>query len=362
MFENFDINKTLQTLIGLYVLSIGHQFYQGYKMAGIDERIKRQLEGVFDEKAQALLEPVEERIGLAESKIASETQLRAEADRTLEKYSEETQTNIRNFMQNTDARITSISKTVGTLNTTLRGLKVRRPSKVKTPPPKRDWKGVTTKDLKTCRDHYDPTKCGDFKIEVDHPEKSTKGKPIISFMTPNFWTQPFNVDLRLDYHIDVIGFGEKDGVAENRSVLFQIGYYRGDKFYPLEDFSIGKGDHRGLDKHLFLPRVTPTSADLEWYQTSFLAGAVFSPISVSGNSIDFRTGLSLNVGMLNFRGGEIRLGANAVLSQDVLGGGLFGSYHMKLFNRKLNIAPTIGVLYDSQFRSALQVGLISEVW
>jgi hypothetical protein len=331
-------------------------------MSQLDDRVAQQLQGVFDKKAEALLKPLQEEIGLAKAEIASEKRLRKEADKALQKYSERTQDNIRSFMRETDSRITSISTSVGTLNTSLKGLKIRRPAKATTPPPKRDWKGVKTKDLKTCRDHYDPTKCGEFKIEADHPEKNRGGKSIMSFTIPNIWAGALDVDLRLDYHIDVIGFGEKDGVAENRSVLFQIGYYKGETFYPLEDFSIGKGDHRGLDKHLFLPRLTVTPTGLDMFDTTFLAGAVFSPISVSGSSIDFRTGLSLNVGMLNFRRGEIRLGANAVLSQDVLGGGLFGSYHIKLFNRKLNIAPTVGVLYDSQFRSALQIGLISEVW
>ena len=63
----------------------------------------------------------------------------------------------------------------------------------------------------------------------------------MSFMIPNIWDEgAFNVRLNLDYHIDVIGFTEENGIAENKSVLFQIGYYKGETFFPLEDFTIKK--------------------------------------------------------------------------------------------------------------------------
>ena len=76
MLENLDVNKTLQTLMALYAINIGHQFYQGYKMSQLDERVAQQLKGVFDEKAQALLKPVDDRLQLAEAEIASEQRLR----------------------------------------------------------------------------------------------------------------------------------------------------------------------------------------------------------------------------------------------------------------------------------------------
>jgi len=363
MLENLDVNKTLQTLMALYALNIGHQFYQGYKMSQLDERVAQQLKGVFDEKAQALLKPLNDRLQLAEAEIASEQRLREEADKTLQSYSRETQEGFKEFIEKTDARISSITTNVGSISAKIEGFKIKRPTKKTTPPPKKSWKGVTAKDLKTCHEHYDPAKCGAFEIEVEHPQKNRQGESIMSFMIPNIWEGSFGVSLNLDYHIDVIGFTEENGIAENKSVLFQIGYYKGDTFFPLEDFNIQKGDNSGLDKHLFEPRQrVGRPVGLSMFDTSFLAGVVFSPISVSGSSLDFRTGLSLNVGMLNFKRGEIRLGANAVLSPDVLGGGVFSSYHLKLFGRRLNVAPTLGVLYDSQFRSALQIGLISEVW
>ena len=105
-------------------------------MSQLDDRVAKQLQGVFDEKAKALLEPLQKEIGLAKAGIASEKRLRREADKTLQKYSETTQENIRNFMRDTDSRVTSISRSVGTIKTRLKGLKVKRPAKVTTPPPK----------------------------------------------------------------------------------------------------------------------------------------------------------------------------------------------------------------------------------
>ena len=147
MLENLDINKALQTLISLYALSIGHQFYQGYKMSQLDDRVAQQLKGVFDEKAKALLEPLQKDLGLAKAEIATERKLRKEADKALEKYSEKTQDNIRSFMRKTDSRITSISTSIGTLNTSLKGSKIKRPTKVTTPPPKKIGKVLLPNNL-----------------------------------------------------------------------------------------------------------------------------------------------------------------------------------------------------------------------
>jgi hypothetical protein len=359
MFSNLDVNKTLQTLMALYALNIGNQFYQGYKMSHIEDRIKDQLNGRFDQQAEELRKMKKE-IGTATSNIASASELQSKASRELEQYSEETRTKVEQYMKETNAQITSLSSRVRRVGVSISGLKSTRPT---TPvePPKSDWKGVSKKDADTCRAY--PDKCESYPFEIKSPLRNGNGNSIITLTSPNLWEGIFDTKLDLSFKITTIGFREKTGVAQNQSVIFQVGYQEGGKFTALEEFKVNKGDSDETDVFFHEP-VMPVSFrdDLKWYEVSFLAGAVFSPISVSGSSLDFRTGLSLNVGMLNFRGGEIRLGANAVLSPDVLGGGVFSSYHPKLFGRRLNIAPKVGVLYDSQFRSALQIGIISEVW
>lgn len=353
--------KVLYALASVYALSIGSQLWSNYRVAQIESRITEQLEGKLDEQAR-VLQTVQKDIGLAQAKMIDLDELERRTDKALSKLSKETQDKIDKYQRDTQAQMTSLSVRVRRVNAHLtKGFaEVGQKVDSKTPPPPK-WKGVKKEEVSWCKD--DPSKCDPFPISWSYP---TRDNPVASFSSQNIWGDQFELKLDLGFRVTTVGFRDKEGVVENQAVFFDVGFTNEEtgEFQVLQHFEVKEGDGKETDVFFHTTSIDPDifKNNLDTFEFSLLLGASFAPQLTSGSSLSFRTGMSIGGGIVNFRKGEIRIGANVVGSTEILGLGLFTSYHPKLFGKNFNIAPMFGVLYDSTLNPSLQVGLSYQLY
>ena len=353
--------KILYGALALYAISIGSQLYTNHKMTQVQNRITEQIEGKLDAKAQELQSKIKE-IGTAQAKMVSKEELERKTEEALSQLSEETRDRLEKYKRDTQAEVTSVSTRVRNIRANLRKgrAQVGQEVKVATPAPK-EWSGIKSKDVAWCKQN--PSKCDPFPIRWEYP---LVGKPVVSFLSDNVYRGQFNLNLDLGLKVTTVGLRDRKGVVENQAVFFDVGYrdLETGQFKTLQHFEIKEGDGKETDVLFHRPAINPFlfNDKLSRYDFSLLLGASFAPTFESGSSLSFRTGMSIGGGIVNFKDGQIRLGANVVLSKEILGAGLFSTYHPKILGKHFNLAPMLGVLYDSNLNPSLQVGLSYQLY
>lgn len=361
MIEESLLKKFLYGFAGLYMLSMGTQIWNNLQISHLEDRIRDQIEGKLDEQAREL-QRVRSEVGLAQAKMVELSELEAHTQRAFERLSDETQARIEKYKEETNAEVSSLSTRIRRVDAHItRGLadvgqKVER----KTPPPAK-WKGVKKEDVDWCR--QDPSKCDPFPLTWRYP---TRENPVATFASESIWGDEFSLSLSLGFRVTTVGFRDKEGVVENQAVFFDVGYEDKEtgEFRVLQNFTIKEGDNPETDMFFHTAAINPDlfQNDLEFFEPSLLLGASFSPTLVDGSTLTFRTGLTVAGGLVNFRKGEIRIGANGVISTELVGAGAFASYHPTLFGKSFNLAPMMGVLVDSQLQTSMQVGLVYQLY
>ena len=361
MIENLSLTKVIYSFLAVYTLSLGGQFWNNYKMSEMEDRIRDQINDKLDPQAQ-LLQEIKKEVGLAKAKMVDIDELEKRTNKALGSLSRDTQSKIKEYQRKTNAQVSSLSVRMRRVDAHLTegfadvGQKVSK----KTPPPK-EWKGVKAQDVAWCKEN--PKKCDRFPIKWRYP---TRENPVTTFSSENIWGDQFKLKFDLKFRVTTVGFRDKKGVVENQAMFFEIGYNdeKTKKFKSLQSFEIKEGDNEETDVFFHTAAVKPGlfRNTLGWFDPSVLLGASFVPTLSSSSSVDFRTGLTVGGALINFRGGEIRLGANGVVSTEILGVGAFGSYHTKLFGRNFNLAPIIGVLLDQNLQTSMQVGLVYQLY
>jgi len=353
--------KVVYGALALYAISIGSQLYTNHRVNQVQNRITEQIEGKFDRKARELQSKIKE-IGTAQAQMVSKEELERKTEEALGHLSKETRDRLEKYKRDTQAEVTSVSTKVRNITATLSEgrAQVGQEVKVTTPPPK-EWSGIKSKDVAWCKQN--PSKCDSFPISFHYP---LVGKPVASFLSDNVYTKRFLLKLNLGFRVTTVGLRDRKGVAENQAVFFDVGYQDSEtgRFKSLQQFEIREGDSRESDVFFYRPAINPFlfNDKLSMFDFSLLLGASFAPTFESGSSLSFRTGLSIGGGIVNFKEGQIRLGANAVLSKEVLGVGLFTTYHPKILGKHFNLAPMLGVMYDSNLNPSLQVGLSYQLY
>jgi hypothetical protein len=352
--------KVMYGALTLYAISIGSQIYTNHRVNQVQNRITEQIEGKLDRKAQELQSKIE-KIGTAQARMVSKEELERKTEEALSQLSKDTKDRLEQYKRDTNAQVTSVSTRVRNIRANLNKGRAQIGQKVKvtTPAPK-DWKGVKAKDVSWCKQN--PSKCDAFPIRWDYP---LNGRPVVSFLSDNVFTRSFNLSLDLGLKVTTVGLRDREGVVENQAVFFDVGYRdeRG-RFKTLQHFEIKEGDGKETDVFFHKPAINPFlfNDKLSTFDFSLLLGASFAPTFESGSSLSFRTGMSIGGGIANFKEGQIRIGANAVISKEILGVGLFTTYHPKILGKHFNLAPMLGVLYDSNLNPSLQVGLSYQLY
>ena len=358
MLEKLNLTYAIYSFLGIYALSVGGQFWKNYQYSEIETRIQEQLEGKLDAQAR-LLQEMNREIGLTKAKMVSTEELERRTREALSHLSEDTQKQIQQYQRNTNAQVSSLSTRIRRVDTHItQGLAdVGEKVKVKTPAPKK-WKGVKKQDVAWCRE--DPSKCDAFPLKWSFP---TRDNPVASFSSDNIWKGKFQLKTSYKLRVTTVGFRDKKGVVENQAIFFSVGYTdeKTKEFKTLQTFEIKHGDDDESDQ-FFHTAAVGVSRQLNWFEPTVLLGASFAPTLTSSSSLDFRTGLTVGGALLNFRGGEIRIGANGVISPDILGVGAFSSYHTKLFGKSFNLAPLVGVLLDQNLQTSIQIGLVYQLY
>lgn len=361
MIEEMIPKKLVYAISVAYALNMGVQLWSNMQIAKIESRIQDQLQGKLDAQATALQEVMDE-IGLAKAKMVSLSELEEKTQEAFKTLSEETQKKIQKYQEDTNAQVTSLSRRIRRVDAHLTegfadvGQRVEK----KTPPPAK-WKGVKKEDVSWCK--QDPSKCDPFPIKWRYP---TRENPVATFTSESIWGKEFDLKLSLSFRVTTVGFRDKKGVVENQSIFFDVGYEdeKTGEFKVLQNFTIKEGDGEETDVFFHTSAVNPDlfSNNLDLFEPTILLGASFAPTIVDNNSLNFRTGLTIAGGLVNLRKGEIRIGANGVISTELLGAGAFASYHPVLFGKSFNLAPMMGVLLDSQLQTSMQVGLVYQLY
>ena len=359
MIENIP-SKALYGALAVYALSMGAQFWNNMQIANIESRIRDQMEGKLDQQARELQEMRGE-IGLAKAQMVEISELEKESKKAFDRLSVETQDRIKKYQEDTNAQVSSLSVRIRRVDAHLtKGLADVGERVDKTPPPPK-WAGVKKEDVGWCK--QDPSKCDSFPIKWRYP---TRENPVATFTSENIWGDEFDLKLAFKFRVTTVGFRDKKGVVENQAVFFDIGYEKEGtgEFQVLQSFSVKEGDSEETDVFFHTSAVNPDlfQNKLKLFEPTILLGASFSPTLTDSSNLHFRTGLTVAGGLLNLRGGEIRIGANVVVSTEVLGVGAFSSYHTTLFGKTFNLAPMMGVLVDSQLQPSLQVGLVYQLY
>lgn len=358
MLEKLNLTYAIYSFLGIYALSVGGQFWKNYQYSEIEARIQEQLEGRLDAQAQLLVQ-LDKKIGLTNAKMVDLDELERRTNQALSSLSEDTQERIRQYQRDTNAQVSNLSTRIRRVDAHItEGLAdVGQKVKVKTPPPKK-WSGIKKEDVAWCKE--DPSKCDAFPIKWRYP---TRTNPVALFTSDNIFGKKFELKTSYELRVTTVGFRDKKGVVENQAIFFDIGYIdeKTKEFKKLQTFEIKHGDDTESDQFFHTPAYRG-ERKLEWYEPTVLLGASFAPTLTSSSSLDFRTGLTVGGALLNFRGGEIRIGANGVISPDILGVGAFSSYHTKLFGKSFNLAPMLGVLLDQNLQTSIQIGLVYQLY
>jgi hypothetical protein len=361
MIEESILKRAIYGFATLYLLTTGAQIWSSLQIGYIEDRIRDQIEGKLDEQAREL-QRVRSEVGLAKAKMVELSELEAHTQRAFERLSDETQARIEKYKDETNAQVSSLSTRIRRVDAHLTsGLADVGQKVAKNTPPPPKWKGVKKEDVDWCR--QDPTKCDPFPLTWRYP---TRENPVATFASESIWGDEFSLSLSLRFRVTTVGFRDKEGVVENQAVFFDVGYEDKEtgEFRVLQNFSIKEGDSPETDMFFHTASVNPDlfQNNLDFFEPTLLLGASFSPTLVDGSTLNFRTGLTVAGGLINLRKGEIRIGANGVISSELVGAGAFASYHPTLFGKSFNLAPMMGVLFDSQLQTSMQVGLVYQLY
>ena len=361
MLEKLNLTYAIYSFLGIYALSVGNQFWTNYQINEIETRIQEQIKGKLDDQAQLLIK-MDEKIGLTNAKMVDLDELERRTNQALSSLSEDTQKRIKQYQRDTNAQVSNLSTRIRRVDAHItEGLAdVGQKVKVKTPPPKK-WGGVKKQDVAWCKE--DPLKCDTFPIKWRYPSRTN---PIATFSSDNIFAGKFELKTSYKLRVTTVGFRDKKGIVENQAIFFDIGYLdeKTKEFKKLQSFEIKHGDNDESDQFFHTAAIDPTlfNGNLKWFEPTVLLGVSFAPTLSSSSSLDFRTGLTVGGALINFRGGEIRIGANGVISPDILGVGAFSSYHTKLFGKSFNLAPMVGVLLDQNLQTSMQIGLVYQLY
>lgn len=347
------------SLVSLFTISMGANLWGAYKMMSFESTVQDQLNGTFTKTAD-LIRKVDERIGTVESTMLTQEDLEARAKQIISGLDVQTQKHIKEFQEETGAKIKSISERFTTMEVTLEGkarLGGRRDKREKTPTPPATWKGVSREDLFRCEDH--PEKCAPFEFEWESPYRF-QGSSIARLSGANIWGDEFRLKLNLAFKVVTIGYGEDQskrgaGAVANQGLHIYAGYVDEDgKFVTLAEQKMLKGNPLLDSKVFYIPQGDlDKSSALELFAPSFLVGTTYQEGDL---------GLSLGASLLNFSKGRYRLGGNFVISSSKPYVGAFASYHPLIGGRNLNLAPSLGWVLGADQSNTWSLGLQFQVW
>jgi hypothetical protein len=354
-----QLKVALSVVASLLVASLSMTAWSSYKMNTFQDTLSRQLRGELSATAQALTRAQNE-LGTIKSEMVNQREMVKRSAEIISTLDQKTQESIDRFQRETGAKVDSISVRFTRMETRLeRGIKKIGDQKKPVAPPPSDWKGVSKEDQRRCSSY--PDKCEPFKFSWESPFK-VKGDPLALFSTPNIWGEEFTLDLNLAFKVVVIGYGEDQsrlgsGAAQNQGIHIYAGYLdeQSGKFVAIAEQELLEGDPLLDPKMFYRPKVDPDKVvrGLDLIEPSLLVG-----VSYQQN----QTGLSVGASLLNFKKGEYRVGSNVSLTSEDSYLGAFLSYHPQLLEKSLNIAPSVGYMWNKDLNPTWSLALHFQVW
>lgn len=352
--KNLSIETLTYILISMFGLSLGNQVWNSYKMSNLQSTIKEQLDGKLSANARLITEANEE-LRLARSEMLQMKELQEKAEENLERFGND----FENFKSRTGAQVDSLGVQISRLGIDLkkgsatRGAK--KPSKPVDPPPA-SWSGFKIEHISWCE--MNPDSCDPFFFtwESDH---QVKGSPIATFSTPNLWGEDFKLSLNLAFRVTAVNFRENptEGAVQNQSIRVEAGFFdeKTQKFVVLTETELFEGDPNLSPEFFYTPTlpVQPMNK-IRLFEPFLYLGVGYAPV--------IETSLVVAGSFLNLKNGEIRIGADALISSNNLGVGAQVSYHPNLFGKSLNIAPMGSFLLRNDGSYTWGTGLLFQVW
>lgn len=357
IFKNKHLAVLSYCFFGVFLGGVVHQMWMSSKIESLQRVIEEQLEGTLTENARAL-SSLRDDIKTAQAQMVSPSEMREISKGVLSEYDSQTQTAISKFKEETGAQITSIAQRFSSMEIRLSRGRSEVGQGTPTKPAPEKWQGIKADQVGWCISS--PSSCEVLPFTWNS-ENQVNGQSVASFEATNFWEQNFNLKLNLMFKVLTIGFSEADGegAVQNQGVHIQAGYFdKEGRFVVLSEDRMLKGDSRIDPKFFYTPRVSPNNiktATLGFFSPTFVVGVGYSLLRHD-------IGLLIGGGLLNFKRGDFRLGANAFINAEQISGGIFGSYHPRFANRSLNVAPMLGGLINKDLNWSLQFGLLFQVW
>lgn len=360
LIESLSTEAILYVFLGFFGLSLGGQAWSSYKMSQLEDTIRLQMKGTFSENAQKI-KALDEELKMAKSTMLTDEQLEKKSQEIISRLSEETQNQLKGFQSETKTQIDSIGIQVSNLTLKLTKGKIKRGGgkgaktpEAKAPAPEK-WEGFKIEFIDWCE--QSPENCDPFYF-IWESEHLVKGKPIATFTSPNLWRDEVDISLNLAFRVTAINFREdpREGIAQNQSVRVEAGYLSDEgTFVTLTETELFKGDPLLSPEffHSATQKVKPEHR-MRMFEPSVQAGIAWSPFS--------DIGLLAGGSFLNFRGGDIRLGASALVNTSYFGIGPHVSYYPKVLGKNLKLAPSLNALYGADGRFTWGAGILFLVW
>lgn len=305
------------------------------------QTVLEQLEGKLSETARQIA-TMNEELKLGNAQLVSQNQLNRLSDDLLKEHKD-----LKEFMAQTNSELKSYSSRLTSIS-----VQVKEMGKKATIPLNNDKPSFYSKCLS------DPASCEPLPISWDSEHK-VGDKSILSFNTPNLWTDGFNYDLNLAYNVEVFTFGEdcNTGAMGNQGVYIKAGYFDKDgKFVVLAQDKLMKGE-KGLDPKFIL---APTCQIIARPTVRFIEASYFGGVSL--NPKDTSIGAFGGINLVNIlQEGNLKLGFLANYNKQV-GLGVSVQYYPFLWGKPLNVAPTFGIVWNKQGNQSFLVGLSFKFW
>lgn len=327
-------------IIALILGFFAHYYLVVQEQDKAQQTIIEQLEGKLSATARQLAS-LNDELMLVNSKLITQDQMNSMSDELLQNHQE-----LQKFMVDTKAELKSYSTRLAKISVQLKEGSKRA-----------ELPSSAPSEFKDCM--KDPSSCKPLPIKWESEHK-VDGKSILTFNTPNIWTDGFSYDLNLAYNVEVITIGEDcdTGSMGNQGVYIKAGYFEDNgKFKAVGESKMMKGD-RGLDPKFILTPNCGKKLELGGKQ-------LFEPSIFGGVSYVYKSmGIFGGVSFMNFLDkGNLRLGVGGNYNaKGHLSFGLVLNYYPVIVGKTLNVAPTIGIVWKDNLTPTYLLGLSFNIW